>query len=78
MHYLVLHYICRRVSGISDSISVIGIASTSDTTSAFHFVTPQNRCVGRSASRDVVSDRGKTTPERASHQTGRRDELCDA
>jgi hypothetical protein len=64
------YHICRRVSGISVSISVNGIASTSYTTSAFHFVTPSNRCVGRSTSRDVVSGRGKTTPERASHQSG--------
>jgi hypothetical protein len=64
------YHICRRVLGISISNSVIGIASTSCTTSAFHFVTPANRCVGRSATRDVVSVRGKTTPERASQQSG--------
>jgi hypothetical protein len=52
------------------SVSVNGIASTSNTTSAFHFVTTSNRCVGRSTSRDEVSGRGKTTPERASHQSG--------
>jgi len=66
-----LSYHTRRcVSGISVSISVNGIASTSNTTSAFHFATPSNRRVGRSTSRDVVSDRRKTTPERAAHQSG--------
>ena len=64
------YHICRRVTGISVLNSVNGVASTSDTTSAFHFVTPSNRDVGRPASRDVVSVRGKTTPERASHQSG--------
>jgi hypothetical protein len=64
------YHICRRVSGISVSIIVNGIASTSHTTSAFHFETLSNRCVGRSTSRDVGSVRGKMTPERASHQTG--------
>ena len=64
---LLSYHICRRVSGISVSNSGNGIASTSNTTSAFHFVTPSNRCVGRTTSRDVVSDRGKTTPERATH-----------
>ena len=64
------YHICRRVSGPSVSNSGNGIASTSHTTSAFHFVTPSNRRVGRSTSRDVVSVRGKTTPERASHQSG--------
>jgi hypothetical protein len=64
------YHICRRVAGRSVSISDNGIASTSHTTSAFHFVTPSNRCVGRSATRDVVSGGGKTTPERASHQSG--------
>jgi len=64
------YHICRRVSGPSVSISVNGIASTSYTTSAFHFVTSSNRCVGRSTSRDVVSGRGKPTPARASQQSG--------
>ena len=64
------YHICRRVSRISVSNSVNGIASTSDTTSALHFVTTTNRRVGRSTSRDVVSVRGKTTPGRASHQSG--------
>ena len=63
-------HICRRVSGPSVSFSVNGIASTSHTTSAFHFVTPSNRRVGRSASRDEGSGREKTKPERASHQSG--------
>ena len=68
---MILSYpICRRVSGISVSNSVNGIASTIYTTSAFHFVTPSNRCVGRSTSRDVVTGRGGTTAERASHQSG--------
>ena len=64
------YHICRRVSGPSVSNSDNGIASTRNTTSAFHFVTPSNRRVGRSTSRDVVSVREKTTPERASHQSG--------
>jgi hypothetical protein len=64
------YHICRRVSGISVSNNVNGIASTSHTTSAFHFVTPSNRCVGRSTFRDVVSVRLKTTPEHATHQSG--------
>ena len=64
------YHICRRVSGVSVSISVNGSASTSDTTSALHFVTTTNRRVGRSTSRDVVSGRGKTTPESAAHQSG--------
>ena len=34
------YHIFRRVSGISVSNSINGIASTSHTTSAFHFVTP--------------------------------------
>ena len=60
----------KGASGISVSNSVNGFASTSITTSAFHFVTPSNRRVGRSATRDVVSGRRETTPERASHQSG--------
>jgi hypothetical protein len=64
------YHICRRVTGISVSISVNGIASISYATSAIHFVTPSNRCVGRPTSRDVVSGRGKTTPESAAHQSG--------
>ena len=39
-------YTSVDVSRISVRISVNGIASTSNTTSAFHFVTPSNRCVG--------------------------------
>jgi hypothetical protein len=64
------YHVCRRVSGVSHSISVNGVASTSYTTSAILFVTPSNRRVVRSTARDVVSGREKTTPERASHQSG--------
>ena len=60
----------KGASGISVSNSVNGFASTSITTSAFHFVTPSNRCVGLSTARDVVSGRGKPARERASHQSG--------
>jgi hypothetical protein len=64
------YHICRRVSGVSVSISVNGIASTSDNTSAFHFVTPSNRYVGRSATRDVWSTVADKRRPSASHQGG--------
>ena len=51
------HRTRRCITGISVSDRSFGIAITSETTGAFHFVNPSNRCDSRAAARDVVTVR---------------------
>ncbi len=67
----IAYHICRRVSGICDSISVIGNREHEQQHERIPFRDPvEPPCWSLHVSRCLVSGRGKTTPERASHQSG--------